>query len=400
MPAKSPKLLVFSSLFPSSVRPNAGVFIKERMFRVGRQLPVVVVSPVPWFPLQQLIRYWKPNFRPQPEPYAEIDGIEVYYPKFFSIPGFFKSQDGFFMAASCVLTLLKIRKNCRFDLIDAHFAYPDGYAASLLGRWFKVPVTITLRGTEVTLSKFPGRRQRILAAIKNASRVFAVAESLKLHVTRLGAQAGKIKVIGNGVDTEVFHPVDKLQARQSLGIDEQTKVLISIGGLVERKGFHRVLEILPELLKSYPDLVYLIVGGDSPEGNIRSRLEQQVESLGLTKQVRFLGAKPSYELKTALSAADVFVLATANEGWANVFLEAMACGLPVITTDVGGNREVVCAENLGTIVPFGDTPALLSALNQALQKQWDSVKLINYARLNSWETRVEVLVREFTELVG
>lgn len=400
MPAKSPKLLVFSSLFPSSVRPNAGVFIKERMFRVGRQLSVVVVSPVPWFPLQQLIRYWKPNFRPQPEPYAEIDGIEVYYPKFFSIPGFFKSHDGFFMAASCVLTLLKIRKNYRFDLIDAHFAYPDGYAASLLGRWFKVPVTITLRGTEVTLSKFPGRRKRILAALKNASRVFAVAESLKLHVTRLGAQAGKIKVIGNGVDTEVFHPVDKLQARRSLGIDEQTKVLISVGGLVERKGFHRVLEILPELLKSYPDLVYLIVGGDSPEGNIRSRLEQQAESLGLTKQVRFLGAKPSYELKTALSAADVFVLATANEGWANVFLEAMACGLPVITTDVGGNREVVCAENLGTIVPFGDTPALLAALNQALQKQWDSVKLINYARLNSWETRVEVLVREFTELVG
>ncbi|PPD21499.1 MAG: glycosyl transferase family 1 [Methylobacter sp.] len=400
MPAKSPKLLVFSSLFPSSVRPNAGVFIKERMFRVGRQLPVVVVSPVPWFPLQQLIRYWKPNFRPQPEPYAEIDGIEVYYPKFFSIPGFFKSQDGFFMAASCVLTLLKIRKNYRFDLIDAHFAYPDGYAASLLGRWFKVPVTITLRGTEVTLSKFPGRRKRILAALKSASRVFAVAESLKLHVTRLGAQADKIKVIGNGVDTEVFHPVDKLQARRSLELDEQAKVLISVGGLVERKGFHRVLEILPELLKSYPDLVYLIVGGDSPEGNIRSRLEQQVESLGLTKQVRFLGAKPSYELKTALSAADVFVLATANEGWANVFLEAMACGLPVITTDVGGNREVVCAENLGTIVPFGDTPALLSALNQALQKQWDSVKLINYARLNSWETRVEVLVREFTELVG
>lgn len=400
MPVKQPKLLVFSSLFPSSVRPGAGVFIKERMFRVGHQLPLVVVSPVPWFPMQSLLRCWKPNFRPQPEAYAEIDGVPVYYPKFFSIPGFFKSFDGFFMAVSCLLTLLKIRKKYRFDLIDAHFAYPDGYAAGLLGRWFNVPVTITLRGTEVTLSKFPGRRQRILSAIKRANRVFSVAESLKRHVTGLGAQADKIQVVGNGVDTAVFYPVDKVQARQALGIDGQAKVLISVGGLVERKGFHRVIEVLPELLKSYPDIVYLIVGGDSPEGNIRARLEQQVETLGLTNNVRFLGAKPSTELKTPLSAADIFVLATANEGWANVFLEAMACGLPIITTDVGGNREVVCDDDFGTVVPFGDRSALLAALNQALQKQWDMAKLINYAKLNSWEKRVNILVREFTELVG
>jgi teichuronic acid biosynthesis glycosyltransferase TuaC len=118
------------------------------------------------------------------------------------------------------------------------------------------------------------------------------------------------------------------------------------------------------------------------------------------EHVRFLGPMAPEQLKLPLSAADVFVLATANEGWANVFLEAMACGLPVVTTDVGGNREVVCRQELGTIVPFGDAKALAAALEQALERCWDRQAIIAYARENSWDKRIDKLVERFCQLTG
>ncbi len=388
-----PKILVFSSLFPSQIRPNAGVFIRERMFRVHQEIPIIVVSPVPWFPFQGLLRYWRPHFRPQPCCYEEQQGIQVYFPRFFSIPGLLKSYDGFFMALGSLSTLIKLRK--QFNIIDAHFAYPDGYAATLLGRWLKVPVTITLRGTEVPLSKLPGRKERMLTALKNTSRIFSVSDSLKQHVVSLGVESEKIRVVGNGIDLLKFFPLDRDIVRAELNIAEDAKVLISVGALVDRKGFHRVIALLPTLVQQYPKLLYLIVGGDSPEGNIKSRLQEQVKTLKLEDHVQFLGAYPSEQLKQPLSAADVFVLATANEGWANVFLEAMACGLPVITTDVGGNKEVVNSLELGIVVPFADPEALFSALILALEKDWQASQIIRYAQQNSWDSRVSVLTEEF-----
>jgi len=370
------------------------------MFRVGRHLPIVVVSPVPWFPLQEVIRYWRPHFRLQPARYEEQDGFQVFYPRFFSLPGLLKGLDGFFMALSCLPIFYKLKREFKFNIIDAHFAYPDGYAATLLGLWFKVPVTITLRGTEVPLSKMPERKERMLTALKRAAQVFTVADSLKQHVASIGADPSKILVVGNGVDSEKFYPLEKTAARESLAISADAKILVSVGGLVERKGFHRVIEVLPEIIKSHPNLIYLIVGGGGPEGNIRPQLEEQVKNSGIEDNVRFLGPLPPEQLKVPLSAADVFVLATANEGWANVFLEAMACGLPVITTDVGGNREVVCDQSLGEIVPFGESLALQQALLNAIEKNWDKSVIVEYARQNSWNKRVDVLVTEFNKLVG
>lgn len=393
-----PKLLVYCSLFPSKKRPNAGVFIRERMFRVGQELPIIVVSPVPWFPFQGVIRYWKPYFRPQPDKFEVQQGVEVYFPRFFSIPGVFKSWDGFFMALGSWSILRKHRNE--FNIIDAHFAYPDGYAATLLGKWFQVPVTITLRGTEVPLAKMLGRKVRMLKALSNATRTFSVADSLKQHVGALGANTNKIRVVGNGVDINKFYPLDKQTQREALNIPDNAKVLISVGALVERKGFHRVIEVLPELVKQYPELIYLIVGGDSPEGNIKEQLIQQVKALKVENHVRFLGALPSTELNKPLSSADVFVLSTANEGWANVFLEAMACGLPVVTTDVGGNKEVVNNDELGVIIPFGDKSMLVNALFQSLKQKWHKNSIIQYAQDNAWDTRIKILVDEFKKLVA
>jgi glycosyltransferase involved in cell wall biosynthesis len=304
------------------------------------------------------------------------------------------------MAIACIPLLYKLKREFKFNLIDSHFAYPDGYAATLLGRFFKVPVTITLRGTELRVSKDPALKPKMMTALNNATRVFAVADALKQLVVSIGADADKIELVGNGVDTEKFFPLDKQAARDELAIPADAKVLVSVGGLVDRKGFHRVIEVLPELIKTYPNLIYLIVGGASPEGDNKEYLQGLVSQLTLQDHVRFLGALPSEQLNKPLSAADVFVLATANEGWANVFLEAMACGLPVITTDVGGNKEVVNDADLGTVVPFGDAQALTTALMDALQKKWQKNSIINYAKNNAWQKRVDKLINEFNQLVS
>ena len=239
-----------------------------------------------------------------------------------------------------------------------------------------------------------------MAALNCATQVFSVSDSLKQFVISLGANGDKIQVIGNGIDVIKFRPIAKSTARAELSISESTKVLVSVGALVDRKGYHRVIELLPALVNQYPDLLYLIVGGDSPEGNIRIKLEQQVKDLNLDKHVRFLGAYASDQLKIPLSAADLFVLATANEGWANVFLEAMACGLPVITTDVGGNKEVIVNSELGTVVAFGNPQDLLTAISNGLDKSWNNPLIIQFAQNNAWDYRVKFLVDNFNRITS
>ncbi len=390
-------LVVFSALFPSTARPGAGLFIRERMFRVAQHRPLVVVSPQPWFPGQWLIRRLRPGYRPH-APTLEIQqGIRVYHPRFLSVPGMLRQLDGWSMALGSFLLLRRLKSEGA-HLIDAHFAYPDGEAAARLGHWLGLPVTITLRGTEVPHSKNPALRPRLAHALKSAAHVFAVSDSLRQLAIELGVAADKTEVVGNGVDTTRFYPIDRAEARNRYGLPMNAKVLISVGGLVERKGMHRVIDCLPALLKHHPDLHYLIVGGGSPEGDMRAELDAQVARLGLADHVHFLGTLPPDELKWPLSAADVFVLSTRNEGWANVFLEAMACGLPVVSTDVGGNAEVVCRAELGSIVPFGDAAALRQALDAALGKDWDRTAIIAYAQANQWDRRVAQLLCAFDGL--
>ncbi|PKO73634.1 MAG: glycosyl transferase family 1 [Betaproteobacteria bacterium HGW-Betaproteobacteria-17] len=384
-------LVVFSALFPSAARPGAGLFIRERMFRVAQHRPLAVVSPQPWFPGQSLIRLLRPGYRPQ-APALEIQqGIRVYHPRYLSVPGLLRQFDGWSMALASVGLMRKLKRQGA-QLIDAHFTYPDGEAATRLGRWLGLPATITLRGTEVPHSRNPVLRPRLSRTLKSAARVFSVSDSLRRLAIELGAAVEKTEVVGNGIDTERFQPVARAAARARFGLPDSAKVLISVGALVERKGMHRVIEVLPALLKHHPDLHYLIVGGASPEGDNRAELTAQVARLGLVDHVHFLGTLPPDELKWPLSASDVFVLATRNEGWANVFLEAMACGLPVMSTDVGGNAEVVCREELGSIVPFGDSAALQQALDAALNKDWDRSAILDYARANQWDKRVTQLL--------
>lgn len=392
---REPALVVLSILFPNTAQPQAGLFVRERMFRVARRLPLAVVAPVPWFPLQSLIRLWRPHFRPPVAARETQDGIEVFHPRFLSFPGVLKRLDGLLLALGCLPLLRKLKRSGRLQVLDAHFGYPDGHAATLLGRWLDVPVTITLRGTEVRHAAIPLLRGRLACAVKEADRVFAVSESLRQVALQLGSPAERAMVIGNGVDAARFRRLPREQCRRDLGIDTDAPVLVSVGALTERKGFHRVIEVMPALLRRWPGLVLLIVGGGGPEGDWRSRLDDEVRRHGVADAVRFLGPVEPARLSVPLSAANVFVLATRNEGWANVFLEAMACGLPVVTTDVGGNREVVAHEGLGIVVPFGDPVALEGAIGRALEMPWSREAIRRHAEENDWDRCVDVLCREF-----
>lgn len=394
-----PQIIVFSSLFPHAGQSNGGLFVRERMFRVGQHLPLVVVCPIPWFPFQGIIRRFRPHFRPKAPQHEFQQGFHVYFPRFFSIPGFLKCLDGLFMALGTYRQVRRLVHNgTKQAILDAHWAYPDGYAATLIGKRLRIPVTITLRGNELSLARSRIHRRLMLKALGRAQQAFSVADALKQHMVSLGANENKILVVSNGVDTEVFSPISRDEARRHLGLPNNAQVLVSVGHLVERKGFHRVIQVLPALRKLFPNLYYLLVGGGGPAGDMLQELELQVRELGLQDTVRFFGPIAQRELRVPLSAANVFVLATRSEGWANVFLEAMACGLPIVTTDVGGNREVVCNRELGTVVPFGDPNALLQALTDALRRQWDRDAIIAHARKNTWDSRVSVLVAKFAAI--
>ena len=390
------KILTITSVFPNSKQPALGIFIRERMFKAAKRCEIKVIAPVPWFPFA---RYLKKNYRPIVD-YKEIqDSIEVYHPKFFSIPYFFKFFDGLFFFLSCIITVINLKKNFKYDIIDSHFVYPDGFGAVLIGKLFHKPVTITLRGTIKKLLRYPLIKFQIRYALKNALKIFSVCNDLKNVALSLGVSDGKVAVIPNGIDIGKFKPVDKLEARKELGLPADIKIMISVGGLVKRKGFHEVIALLPEIKKIHPDIKYLIVGGATVEGNYGPELRKTVRRLHLENDVLFAGHQRHDKIYKWLSASDVFCLATSNEGWANVFLEAMACGLPVVATNVGGNREVVSSEDYGLLFDINNKKEMASAILKALVKNWDRDKIINYARSNTWDVRINQLLIMFKEII-
>ena len=199
----SPRLLVFCSLFPSAAQPQAGLFIRERMFRVGKHVPIVVVAPQPWFPAQTLIRWFRPHFRPMALTYEMMDGIAIHRPRFFCIPGILKWTDGLFMALSTFLSVRRIVREHRANIIDAHFGYPDGYAALLLGRWLRLPVVLTLRGKEEGQSRSDVAAP-LKRAIAGADQVITVSAALQALAIEQGADPARVQIVGNGVDLAKF----------------------------------------------------------------------------------------------------------------------------------------------------------------------------------------------------
>ncbi len=399
MSQAGPRILVFSSLFPSAEAPTAGVFIRERMFRVAKHLPLVVVAPQAWSPFDWIIRRFRKGYRAQAPGHEVMDGVPVNRPRVLSFPGIFKRWDGWLMARGCRSLMRQLQAEFQPDVIDAHFLYPDGYAASLLAAEFDLPLTITIRGSKDEWLIGTDREPMLRAAMQSATRLIAVSQALKDSVAvKLGIDAAKVAVIGNGVDLDKFHPVGKLEARRRLGVEPDATVLIGVGNLIPTKGFHRIIPLLPSLRSEHAGLVYLIVGDSATHSDMRLTLEALAREHGVEDVVRFCGRQPHDELKWYYGAADLFAQATEFEGWSNVFLEAMGCGLPVITTRVGGNAEVVAEPAVGELVDYWNPAAFGEAISRALSREWDREEIIAYARSNTWDHKINRLTALFSDL--
>lgn len=391
------RILVLSSVFPNPKQPTFGTFVHARVARMAARHETVVVAPIPWFPLNRLFRGAARSGIPRVESQGTLT---VHHPKILSVPGVLKVLDGIFYFASVLPTIARIRRRFPFDVIDAHFAYPDGLAAWLLGKVFRCPVTVTLRGTIVPLSRYRLRRIQIRWVLAGVNRIFAVSDSLKAVAVGLGTPGDKIRVIPNGVDTARFGPASSAEARQALGLPPDRRILLSVGTLSPRKGHQRVIDVLPHIRATHPDLLYVVLGGPGVEGDTGPLLERLIAQHGLRDHVRLLGAQPHEEVPRWLAAADLFCLATTNEGRANVILEALACGVPVVTTDVGGSREVIADGMDGLLVAPGDPAALTAALLRALSMGWDREAIARRAAGRTWEQTVDDLSEELGALAG
>ena len=389
------KVLVYSSLFPNNVWPQHGIFIHERMSHFARATgaSLKVVAPVPYYPPIKLGSRWLYSQVKRHEPGGSM---EIFHPRYLMTPKVGMTLYGVWMFLSTLGTVRRIRRTFDFDVIDAHYVYPDGFAAALLGRWFNKPVVISARGSDINLyAQMPMVRPLLRFALSHAAGIVAVSDALKSVMVRLGVDADRIAVIPNGVDTQKFAPMSKEEARRRLGLNEGT-YLLAVGNLTENKGFHLLIQAL-QLLRTRQHLtnLSLLIVGDGP---MRRELEQLAESLHVQEQVTFAGRVAHEQLHLWYSAADLFCLASAREGWPNVLMEAMACGLPIVATCVGGVPEIVSSEAIG-LMTRRDHKDLAQTILQALQRPWRSEVLRQHAASYSWTRVAHELLGLFANVV-
>lgn len=337
------RILTFSSLYPNSAQPSQGIFVENRLRELlnSGEVESRVMCPVPWAPWGSQFLSSYAVFR-KIEQQAERHGIAISYPRYFLIPKF-----GMTLAPSTMFLPLyrAVRKliasGYDFDLIDAHYFYPDGVAAAMIGRMLNKPVVITARGTDINLiPAYAMPRRQILWAAEQASGLITVCQALKDTLMEMGVAGGKIHALRNGVDLVRFQPQDRRAARTMYGATGRT--LLSVGHLIERKGHDIAVRALPDL----PDF-QLLIAGEGPE---RERLHALAAELGVARRVRLLGAIRPENMAQLYNAGDALILASSREGWANVLLEAMACGTPVVASNVWGTPEVVTSPDAGILM--------------------------------------------------
>ena len=351
------RMLTLSTLFPSAAQPTCGVLVERQTVGLA-QLPgveVQVVAPLglpPW-PLCHHPRYRARSKLPLRE---EWKGLMVHRPRFPIVPRIGATRTARAMTSSLLPLLLRIRESFPFDVIDAEFFWPDGPAAMHLGRALGVPFSVTARGSDIQYWMHrPVVADQILEAAHAAGGVLAVSAALGRTMAGFGMPADKIRIHYTGVDHKRFRPLDRGRAKAELGV--AGPLIVTVGALIPGKGQRAAIQTAERL----PEATLLLVG----QGPDRRALEAMIRQKRLSHRVRLLGGRPHDEVATLIAAADVMLLPSRSEGLANVWVEALACGTPVVTPDVGGAREVVDRPAAGRIVP-PDPDAMAAAIKAIL----------------------------------
>ena len=392
------RLLTFSTLFPSSVRPGHGIFVETRLRELiaSGQVESRVIAPVPWF-FSTDSKYGEYARMAQTPNRETRNGIDVLHPRYLLPPKVGMTIAPLMMAMGAIRSVRAlIDEGYDFDAIDAHYYYPDGVAAALLAKYFKKPLAITARGTDLNLiPQYLLPRMMIRWAASRADASIGVCRALVDVLRDWGVSADCLHVMRNGVDLQRFRPVGQAVARAELGVSG-SPLMLSVGYLVERKGHHIAIDALASLLPTHPDARLVVIGDGEERNNLIERCVQR----GVESRVTFTGALPNAELFRWYSAADVMILASSREGWANVLLESMACGTPVVATRIWGTPEVVASDVAGRLVDQRDGPAFAEAIDSLMRTYPARDEVRAYAEHFSWQKTTDAQLALFKRLAG
>lgn len=362
------RILVLSHMYPNQMNEVYGIFVANQvgeLVKLGHE--VKVVSPVPWAggPL--------PLFNDKWGQYAKIprqefrQGVEVYYPRYPVLPGrCLLHWSGFSYYWSIKNVVKEIEESFPFDLIHAHVALPDGFAALRITP--KRPVVLTIHGVDIFITVNLGNkcRRAVVSTLNKADKVVAVSSKIKKELERYMLDE-KLTVIPNGIiPAQVAEESSKLEM-QFAG----KTVILTVAYLIERKGHRYVLEALARLVPEFPNLLYLVIG----DGVEERSLKKMTEELGLGEHVAFLGRRSSREVMQYMALSDIFVLASWNEAFGVVYLEAMVHGKPVIGCRGEGVEDVVTDGINGLLVPPRDPGELSRTLKSLLSNQETAERL-------------------------
>ena len=368
------RLLIVTSQFPIAGEPNRGRPVFQTVRALAGMADVHVLSPIAMYP-----RWARPRsylFR-TPDPAFAIDGCSVEYLPYPALPAVSRPFNG----AACARALHPAMQRFRPDVVLSYWLYPDAYGALRAARRARVPLVAGARGSDIrvrdAISRYLTRR-----VVRGADALLMVSEDLgRLAVRDYGAEPERVRVIPNGCDSAIFHPRDRGQARSTLGVPADARLVTYVGRLVPEKGLRELLDAARTLAPSMPRLRFALVG----EGPMRDELAALARQCGC--EVAFAGAQSPVEVACWMAASDLVTLPSYSEGHPNVLVEALACGRAVVATQVGGIPEVVDAAS-GILVPPRDASALAQALDAALAREWDEATLsARFSR--SWTTVAE-----------
>jgi len=383
------RVLTLSTLFPTATQPSFGIFVERQTLELAERgdVQLQIVSPVglpPW-PLSLHPYYSERRRLPKQEVWK---GMIVHRPHYRALPLFAHDRAASAMARDILPLLRDIQETLPFDVIDAEFFWPDGVAAMHLGRALGIPFSVKARGSDIHhWGKLPGVAAQLAAASRKAAGLIAVSEALKRDMVALGMPAEKIVIHRAGVDLSLFRPADRKAAKAALGVEGP--LLASVGALIPLKGQSLAIAALDMI----PDAT-LILAGDGPE---RAALERQAAPYG--ERVRFLGGRPHGELPALLAAADVMVLPSEREGLATAWVEALACGTPIVVPNVGGASEVVDRPAAGRLVAR-EPEAIAEAVRSILADPPDPDDVRAAAERYSWERNKSELFDHLSAIAG
>ena len=300
----------------------------------------------------------------------------------------------------------KVIKKC--DLVHAHgHVYMSSYLAGKLAKKYKKPFIVTQHNTWIDYQSWLNIMENIndltigKSVLKHADRILTVSKETMKYVLRLGADKAKTSVMYNGVDTNCFHPVKKGESRKKLGLPKKRKIIFSARRLVYKNGIDTLIESAHLVARNNPDILFVVAG----KGPSRKLIEDRIKELGIEDSIKLTGFVPDDLLPVYYDAADYFVLPSASgEGLPLVLFEAMACGLPVIATTVGGTPEIINHMKNGVLVPPRNPEAMAEALSKLLAEEKLGQTIGEEAKKNvedmfTWEKNLRQLKGVYNEFV-